>query len=200
MFQILTKRPMTMKRYCAERFGQQKIPNNLWLGTSVEDNRVAGRIDQLVQMKELHGDFVAFLSVEPLIGPVDKHGYRFMDWILIGGESGNGARPCAKAWVEQAIEAAMQADVPIWFKQWGQWKNNPLYHQQPRSTSHLDRVARAIEAGELHASIESEDGKLVVRGEKGGATIDGMDYRDYPEWFYVCRAAMNNSDEKGRLT
>lgn len=70
------------------------VPDNIWLGVSVEDNRVKGRIDTLRQLKDVVGGFTAFLSVEPLIGPCDQHDSRDIDQVLIGGESGGGAREC----------------------------------------------------------------------------------------------------------
>lgn len=85
VFQVLTKRLMTMRRYIERRYGEGRMPRHIWLGASVEDNRVRGRIDTMRALKEQH-DAVTFLSVEPLLGLPDRHDYRGIDQVLIGGE------------------------------------------------------------------------------------------------------------------
>ena len=89
IFQILTKRPITLARYIDRRYPKQRVPFNIWLGVSCEDNRVKQRLRMLRMLKADH-DFTAFVSVEPLIGPVTEHDYAGLDWILIGGESRQG--------------------------------------------------------------------------------------------------------------
>jgi protein gp37 len=185
VFQVLTKRPMTMRRYVRERYGAGgmfKMPDHIWLGASVEDNRVRGRIDTMRGIKDDVGA-VTFLSVEPLIGVPDKHDYTGIDQVLIGGESGVGARPMDEAWARCAVEKARYAKSAVWFKQFGQWRNNPLY-RAANGPTHLDKVRQAIAAGEREARIEeSATGKPMVTGEKGGATLDGAVLHEMPPVF-----------------
>lgn len=185
VFQILTKRPMTMARYVERRYAKAgRVPDHIWLGASVEDNRVKGRIDTLRHLKAIV-PCTLFLSIEPLIGCPDEHDYGGIDQILIGGESGFGARDMDAGWALVAVRAARLASAAVWFKQFGQWKNNPLY-QRAGAPTHLERVRLAIAMGERLASVEmSPNGKPVITGEKGGATLYGKVLREMPPVFDV---------------
>jgi protein gp37 len=183
VFQVLTKRPMTMRRYVENRYRTRSVPDHIWFGASVEDNRVRGRIDTLRGMKQTVGGCILFLSVEPLLGDPDKHDYRDIDQVLIGGESGVGARDCLEEWCHTSVALARNAGSAVWFKQWGQWKNNPLY-RNANGPTHLDRVRQAIRAGEKQARIETSDnGRPVITGEKGGATLGGEVLNEMPPVF-----------------
>lgn len=186
VFQILTKRPMTLRRYIERRYKVKGVPSHVWLGVSVEDNRVRGRLDTLRRLKDAVGEFTAIASVEPLIGPVDKCRFVGVDWLLFGGESrqGKAVQRCDIAWVRQAIEQGHVAGAALWGKQWGEWANNPLYRASQART-HLARVEEAIAHGEQLAVIEHRAGKPVVIGEKGGATFDGKTYRELPAMYRV---------------
>lgn len=181
VFQVLTKRAMTLRRYADMRWKGKGVPRNVWLGASVEDNRVKGRIDILRRLKESVGPFTAFLSVEPLIGPSDQHDYTGIEWVLIGGESGNNARPMAIEWARTSRDQGRATGSAIWFKQWGRWQNNPLYAES-NATTHMERVQSAIARGELFAKIgqNKNTGARYIEGEKGGATLDGVGHRDLP--------------------
>ncbi len=184
IYQVLTKRPMTLRRYAEARWQAAGVPANVWLGVSVEDNRVRGRIDQLRRLKDSVGPFTAFLSVEPLIGPCDQHDYRDIEQVLIGGESGPKARLLALEWARLARDRGRDADAALWFKQWGTWRSNPLY-RAASSARHLDRVRHAIAAGERLAAIDTDrHGRPRVTGEKGGATLDGEVLHDHPPHFH----------------
>ena len=179
IFQVLTKRPMTLRRYITDRYKNGPIPLNLWLGVSVEDNRVAGRIDILRSIKNVAGPCTTFLSIEPLIGPVDKHDYTGIDWVLVGGESGPQARDCSSAWVRHSLDLGRAAGAALWFKQWGKWQNNPLYRATPDRWNHTARIRWATQEGERLAT------------EKGGATLDGKTYRELPPAFHMLAAPLN---------
>jgi protein gp37 len=181
VFQVLTKRPMTMRRYIERRYGEGPMPRHIWLGASVEDNKVRGRIDTMRALKEQH-DAVTFLSVEPLLGLPDRHDYRGIDQVLIGGESGPRARPMDPAWARCAVQLARAARAAVWFKQFGQWGNNPLY-ARANGPTHLDRVREAIRAGEREARIDMSSGRPLIVGEKGGATLDGAVLHEMPAAF-----------------
>ncbi len=118
-YQILTKRPDRMRKILS----QWKAPPlpNVWLGTSVEDSRVMERITDL----RFTPAAVRFVSFEPLIGSVANTGVSLMgmDWVIVGGESGNRARPMNEAWVHE-IKGMCEAHdpfIPLFFKQWGTW-------------------------------------------------------------------------------
>lgn len=110
-FQILTKR--------AERLAQLAPeitwPANVWQGVSVEDMRVASRVDELRKVPAA----VRFLSLEPLIGPLDGLDYSGIQWVIVGGESGPHARPMRKSWVRRIRAECRRQGVPFFFKQWG---------------------------------------------------------------------------------
>jgi protein gp37 len=112
-FQILTKRPERMREYFARR---SNPPQNVWLGTSVENRRQGvPRIDILREVPA----HIRFLSIEPLLedlGVLDLHG---IDWVIVGGESGPRARPMKLDWVTAIHEQCRHQGVPFFFKQWG---------------------------------------------------------------------------------
>jgi len=110
-FQVLTKR--------AERLSDlsKKLawPSNIWMGVSVENLDYTYRIDHLRQTQA----YVKFLSLEPLLGPLPKLNLGGIDWVIVGGESGPGARPMNPAWVKDIRDQCRNAQVPFFFKQWG---------------------------------------------------------------------------------
>ena len=113
-YQILTKRADRMFNYLQN----MKIPENIWLGVTVE-NKSEGlpRIDKLRNLKAS----VLFLSIEPLLEDLGKINLKSIDWVIVGGESGNKARPMEKEWVVNIKEQCDKNDVAFFFKQWGTW-------------------------------------------------------------------------------
>jgi protein gp37 len=110
-FQVLTKRS-----YVAALFaGSLTWSRNIWLGTSVENALVLDRIAALRRVPAA----VRFLSVEPLLGPIPRLPLTGMDWVIVGGESGPGARPMEPAWVRPIRDRCVAQGVPFFFKQWG---------------------------------------------------------------------------------
>ncbi len=110
-FQLLTKRPERALRLA----DQLPWPENLWLGTSVENMDVARRVDDLRKTPAA----VKFISAEPLLGPMHDLDLESIDWVIGGGESGAGARPCDPAWAEGLRDRCIQAGVAFFWKQWG---------------------------------------------------------------------------------
>ena len=110
-FQVLTKRAERL----AELSAQLPWPSNVWMGVSVESAKYAGRIDHLRQSAAA----VRFLSVEPLLGPLPELNLQGIDWVIVGGESGPGARPMEAAWVRDVLRQCRAQQVPFFFKQWG---------------------------------------------------------------------------------
>ena len=110
-FQILTKRSDRVRK-----LGQSlPWPSNVWMGVSVEDARVISRVDDLRHVPAQ----VRFLSCEPLIGPLTGLRLDGIHWVIVGGESGPGARPMKESWVNGIHAACVTSSVPFFFKQWG---------------------------------------------------------------------------------
>jgi protein gp37 len=110
-FQILTKRSNRLR----EVAGQIQWPNNVWMGVSVEDSAALTRVDDLRKVPAA----VRFLSCEPLIGSVAGINLRGVHWVIVGGESGPGARLMQTEWVREIYAACRKQKVPFFFKQWG---------------------------------------------------------------------------------
>jgi protein gp37 len=110
-FQILTKRSQRLSEVSPEL----PWPANIWMGVSVENKQVLDRIADLKAVPAA----VRFLSCEPLIGPLENLPLEGIDWVIVGGESGPGARPMKREWVLSIHRQCKVAGVPFFFKQWG---------------------------------------------------------------------------------
>ena len=110
-FQVLTKRADRLLNLSPSL----EWPTNVWMGVSVERSDYAWRIDRLRRT----GAAVKFLSLEPLIGPLDSLDLSGIDWVIVGGESGPGARPMERKWVVSIRRQCRAQRVPFFFKQWG---------------------------------------------------------------------------------
>ena len=130
-FQVLTKRSERL----AELAPQLPWPRNVWMGVSVEDARVIHRVADLQSVPAA----VRFLSLEPLIGPLDALPLEGIHWTIVGGESGPKARPLRKEWVTSIFRQCRAARVPFFFKQWGGVRkdltgrelNGRIYNEMP---------------------------------------------------------------------
>lgn len=110
-FQVLTKRSERV----AAMTGRLVWPANVWMGVSVENADYTFRIDHL----RATGAAVKFLSVEPLLGAIPDLDLNGIDWVIVGGESGPGARPVSAEWVTDIRDQCLAAGVAFFFKQWG---------------------------------------------------------------------------------
>jgi protein gp37 len=110
-FQVLTKRSERL----AELAPHLPWPENVWMGVSVEDARVLHRVADLQSVPAK----VRFLSLEPLIGPLESLSLDGIHWVIVGGESGPQARPMRKEWIKDIFRQCRAARVPFFFKQWG---------------------------------------------------------------------------------
>lgn len=113
IFQILTKRPKNMEKVIRE-LSLPKL-ENVWLGTSVENSNYNFRIDHLREIDAA----VRFISFEPLIGSVGHPDLNGIDWAIVGGESGPGARPMDIHWVDEIKNSCELNKTAFFFKQWG---------------------------------------------------------------------------------
>jgi len=110
-FQILTKRADRLANLSDE------LPwaDNIWMGVSVENESYTYRIDHLRETSAA----IKFLSLEPLLGPLENLRLDGIDWVIVGGESGPGARPMDSDWVISIRNQCLEVNVPFFFKQWG---------------------------------------------------------------------------------
>lgn len=131
-YQILTKRAERMNEY----FSTHSIPQNVWLGVTVETNNVKQRIDYLRNIPAT----VRFLSCEPLLedlGELDLHN---INWVIVGGESGNQARPMKEEWVLNIKKQVDKSGAAFFFKQWGTWGSDGIKRDKHKNGKLLQGV------------------------------------------------------------
>jgi protein gp37 len=110
-YQVLTKRSERL----LELDPVLKWQPQIWMGVSVENEDYLFRVEHLKKT----GARIKFLSIEPLLGPLRRVNLRGIDWVIVGGESGPGARPVDPEWVREIRDRCIAAGVPFFFKQWG---------------------------------------------------------------------------------
>lgn len=155
-WQLLTKRPQNIHKMLPEDWGPAGY-SNVWLGFTAEDQM---RFDQRKRFIDEVPAAVWFVSYEPAIGPLRiQTTDPKPDWLIIGGESGHGARPMDPKWVEDVLTDCASTAIAPFFKQWGQYDNNPLTGQLARPKSEL---------------------KDIDPYGKGGGLIGGSIIREFP--------------------
>lgn len=112
-YQILTKREDVLVRYFADR----SVPENVWLGVTVEIAKKKDRIDALRSIDAK----IRFLSIEPLLENIGELDLTDIHWVIVGGESGSRARPMKSQWVSDIQKQCDDQEVSFFFKQWGTW-------------------------------------------------------------------------------
>lgn len=112
-YQILTKREAILDDY----FKTRKVPDNVWLGVTVESEKTKHRIDVLRKIDAK----IRFLSIEPLIEATGSLNLTYIHWVIVGGESGHKARPMDPEWAIDIQNQCDNQDVAFFFKQWGTW-------------------------------------------------------------------------------
>lgn len=206
-FLLLTKRPRHVMEMVPDSW-RDGFPPNVWLGTSVENQDAADRrIPHLVKCPAA----VRFLSIEPMIGPVDLtrflvaagyrqvcerypsvgpvpahlqyHGPPSPDWVIVGGESGPNARPIHPAWARSVRDQCKAAGVPFLFKQWGEWKpTNPVPGGDLGGDMRADRVRIVHNNREPDGHFRKGDCLMRRCGKKAaGRLLDGVTHDGYPE-------------------
>lgn len=164
-------------------------PPNVWLGTSVENQEQADkRIPKLLQVPAK----VHFLSMEPLLGPVDltqsvklaTDNYEVPDWVIVGGESGPGARPMHPNWVRSLRKQCAAAAVPFFFKQWGDWTpyNVIIPGGNLRQDLSRGKVVHLLNGREEDGHFRKGDAFVRKVGKQAaGRQLDGREYNEIPE-------------------
>ncbi|MCH8013047.1 MAG: phage Gp37/Gp68 family protein [Candidatus Marinimicrobia bacterium] len=144
VFQILTKRSEIL----LELDLIIDWPSNVWMGVSVENEKYQFRIDHLRKTRAA----IKFLSLEPLLGPLPNLDLENIDWAIVGGESGPGARPMEKKWVVEIRDQCFQAGVRFFFKQWGgvnKKKNGRVLEGQTWDDSPVRQAQRSVSSPQL---------------------------------------------------
>lgn len=113
-YQILTKRSARMRDY----FEARVVPDNAWLGVSVEDRKYGK--PRIADLQAINAK-TRFLSIEPLLEDLGKLRLSGIHWVIVGGESGLGARPMKAAWAASVRDQCERSGVDFFFKQWGAW-------------------------------------------------------------------------------
>ncbi|MED5546090.1 MAG: phage Gp37/Gp68 family protein [Pseudomonadota bacterium] len=218
-FQVLTKRSGRMRRYLTalpERirdmhcdpgldFSSLPLPN-VWLGVSVEDQ---ARADERVADLRATPAAMRWLSCEPLLEEIsfDPCELSAIDWIVVGGESGKGARPMHPDWVRSLRDqCAVACGVPFFFKQWGDWAPicemsdeaiDAAYYPAPERRPDASRQCK-VDQCVLHRNADRFDGRamfnrpafeqgsgamtmMAIGKRKAGRAIDGLEHDEYPE-------------------
>jgi len=157
---LLTKRPEVVARLVP--WGG-KWPDNVWLGTTVEDQDAANA--RLPYLEALPAN-IRFISAEPLLGPVDLRPWlgSTVNWVITGGESGPKARPSSPSWFRALLDQCRAAGVPFHFKQWGDWAPGPS-------------------ANSVGQGSKAADGTVMLRvGKKAaGRLLDGARWDGLPK-------------------
>lgn len=129
-YQILTKRATRMTEY----FSQSVIPENVWLGVTVEAGEAKSRIDSLRELPAA----IRFLSCEPLIEDLGELDLSGIDWVIVGGESGVQARPMKPEWVRSIMSQTEEQKAAFFFKQWGTWGSDGVKRSKRANGKALD--------------------------------------------------------------
>jgi len=194
IFQILTKRPKRMLEYFSQSdycVGIEHI-KNVWFGVSVEDQQTADeRIPLLLQTPAA----VRFLSIEPMLENIllcgfDGKTYRpwldtkawecLIDWVICGGESGTNARPMNPDWVRTIRDQCKGANVPFFFKQWGEWIHEDLL--EPKIFLELFNKKTSKKYKQLSIPNGYSFDNYVWRGKKkAGRLLDGVEHNEFPK-------------------
>lgn len=193
-FMVLTKRPELMKfrleRYVYPLIGV--LPNVWGLVTAENQEQADKRIPELLAIPfAVHG-----VSIEPMLGPVNiaphlsqwryedaefPHPNNRLDWVIVGGETGPGARPMHPEWARSVRDQCQQAGVPFFFKRWGNWI--PQSQSWPARREILKHSPSWGEWEYWHAPTQELDGESFYRvGPKAaGDLLDGQQYHEWPE-------------------
>ena len=125
------------------------------MGVSVENESYLERIDYLRQTNAA----IKFLSFEPLLGPLDRLNLQEIDWVIVGGESGPGAREMKADWVTSIRDQCLNSGVPFFFKQWGKSRFNPDASDPTIASDHPQHAKGGCQLqGEIHRAVPSRLG------------------------------------------
>ena len=173
---LLTKRPAEARDHGLNGSGIKAVAGSMsyvWLGVTVENQRLDGRIDIAAEAQRRYGFGGLFVSAEPLLGPLDLSEHisahrvdTLVDLVIVGGESGPNARPMNPAWARSLRDQCSLHDVPFCVKQWGEWAPNCLCGR--------DEICRTIERPAPGSrGVMFRCGKVAAGRELDGVIYDG---------------------------
>lgn len=184
---LLTKRPARMRDdmhgvLCgSEALGREHI----WVGTSVEDQRTAN--DRIPYLLDINAPR-RFISCEPLLGPIHIEPYlRTMrqaedgsmepaiQWVIVGGETGPGARPMHPYWVQSLKDQTLDEGACFFFKQWGEWRARPAFEKREAPYVVMNMMGQQVKAGEKGAAMFERVGR-----KRAGRELDGKLWEQRP--------------------
>lgn len=139
IYQVLTKRSSKMRAYLKRRYNSRKVPAHIWCGVSIEDEGSSARLKHLQEAPIK----MRFLSIEPLLGPIRNIDLEGISWVIVGGESGPGARPMQPEWVLEIQHQCGIFDVPFFFKQWG--GRSPKSNGRKLNGSEFNELPRSVD-------------------------------------------------------
>ena len=129
-YQILTKRDRRMVEY----FSRTAVPENVWLGVTVESPSELSRIDSLRGLQAT----IRFLSCEPLVDDLGVIDLTEIDWVIVGSESGVNARPMKLEWARSVLRQSEEQGAAFFFKQWGTWGSDGVKRSKKANGKALD--------------------------------------------------------------
>lgn len=175
IFLFLTKRPCNIPL-------RENIPKNVWFGTSISNQITADVEGEHIRHEKLN--YNLFLSIEPLVGPINSLNLDGIKWVICGGESGHNARPMHPDWVRYIRDQCKEANVPFFFKQWGEWEqvgecgnsdDDKEYYNNSKST----RL-------NLEGGMGFHGEKAIYMMKKGrlktGSELDGVHHKEFPNF------------------
>jgi protein gp37 len=186
---LLTKRPENIRQMIPLTWSRE-LPPNVWIGTSVENQEWADiRIPELIKMPAKH----RFLSCEPLLGlvdfnrcsawnPSDNNLYlEGIDWVIAGGESGPNARPMHPNWVRSLRDQCIEADVPFFFKQWGEFVDTANLASK-EAAEHVHAFTRVLvdPKDKERPMIRGRDQMFRVGKRLSDHLLDGREWHEVP--------------------
>lgn len=137
-YQLLTKRAERLEEY----FKNREVPENVWIGVTVEVQTAKSRINALRTIKDAS---IRFLSCEPLLEDLGELDLTGIDWVIVGGESGLQARPMKEEWVKGIKAQCDAAEKAFFFKQWGTWGSDGVKRDKHKNGKQLDgKVCQAM--------------------------------------------------------
>lgn len=185
-YQVLTKRPRRMAQFFLTYAGT--LPSHIWMGTSIENDTYTWRADYLRRVKAE----VRFISAEPLLSGLPSLKLDGIHWLIVGGESGHGARPCWPSWVYDLRDRCQDANVAFFFKQWGAYEP---YEEDAQPPFWNDQHGRCIdghwldilnpETSEVNPgwhedSLHSPYAFRRVGKARAGRLLDGREWNEVP--------------------
>jgi len=184
-FQVLTKRPQRMRDFAKRFLDNNKLGitdpfPNVWLGTTVESGSYTKRIDVLREVPAA----VRFISFEPLLGPIGKVNLDGIHWVIVGGESGPGARPMHPDWAREIRDQCQEQGVAFFFKQWGEFLPVITVGDDADPSG---RSAMAYDDGTIETQWEpgphcvNAQQMWRVGKKKAGSLLDGLEHKEYPK-------------------